>query len=369
MSALQESAQADYNIIGTSDIGWGEQVEAQALVLGLIFGGIQLASIFILDYAREMIPLYGESGSVGGRALTSSIILSLIVTPIAYLRGLRHRNANKSEAALRQRYWDIVPLTIATTLLVALLVVGGFQIFSRPFADVLLDRASTATILVLLSSTLAYSISRHLMLARISELLVTLSVTYLFATLFFSTYFNDNPLWWQNSFSYLGMSESNSRYIFNVGLLFTGILIVTWQFYFMESFTILRDRGLITERTRSLIRWALILTGVLLACVGIFRFGINLIINIIHDVSATGMGVMLGLLMLLLWRFVPGYRPIFYVVSIVMVVLMILSAILKVTGSFNLVGLELAAFALAGLWLILFYRNTELLVARVVSNQ
>jgi hypothetical membrane protein len=206
------------------------------------------------------------------------------------------------------------------------------------------------------------------MLARTAELLITLSMLYLFATLFFAAAFNEDPYWWQNSFSYLGMSGSNSRYIFDVGLLFTGILVITWQFYFMESFVYLRERGLITERTHSLIRWALILVGVMLACVGIFRFGINLFFNVVHDVAATGMGVILGLLMLLLWRFVPGYQRIFYAVSIVMVVLMILSAILKVGGRFNLVGLELAAFALAGLWLILFYRNTELLVAQIAEK-
>jgi len=368
MSTLSESASVDYDIIGTQDVTWGEEVETFALRFALLFGLIQLVSVFVFAWPRDRIPLYGDPGSVGGRALLSSIILSLLVSPIAYLRGIRHRNASKPAGVSLRFAWDTIPVTIAVTLLVALLVVGGFQIFSRPFADVQLDRASAATILVILSGGLAYIISRHLMLARTADLLVTLSVTYLFATLFFSTYFNDNPLWWQNSFSYLGMTESNSRYIFNWGLIFTGLLVVTWQFYFMESFTLLQQHGVITARTHTLIRWALILAGVLLACVGIIRFGIGFIFNVLHDLSATGMGVMLGLLMVSLWRLVPGYRRIFHVVSITMVVLMILAAIFKVTGHFNLVGLELAAFALAGLWLILFYRNTELLLARVVDQ-
>lgn len=363
-----ETALVDYVVLGTHDVAWGEDVEAFALRSALIFGLIQLASVFVFGWSTDMLPLFGEPGSVGGRALISSVILSLIVSPIAYLRGIRYRNAHKPAGASERFPWDAIPVTIAVTLLVALLVVGGFQIFSTPFAEVQLDRASAATILVILVGSLAYLISRHLMLARTAELLVTLSVTYLFATLFFSTYFNDNPLWWQKSFSYLGMTQSNSRYIFNLGLMFTGLLVVIWQFYFMESFTLLRQRGVITQRVHTLIRWALILAGILLACVGIVRFGIGPLFNVIHDLSATGMGVILGVLMLSLRRIVPGYRQDFYVISIAVVLLMVLSAILKVAGHFNLVGLELAAFALAGLWLILFYRNTELLVARTVEE-
>ena len=70
--------------------------------------------------------------------------------------------------------------------------------------------------------------------------------------------------------------------------------------------------------------------------------------------------------MLFLARLVPGYRPIFYTISIVTVVLIVVAAVLKVAGLFSLIGLELAGFALAGLWLLLFERNTDLLVARTV---
>ena len=68
---------------------------------------------------------------------------------------------------------------------------------TRLFQGVTLDRVATATVLVLIASGLAHIITRQLMLTHTAGLLVNLGVIYLFATLFFSTYFDDNPLWWQ----------------------------------------------------------------------------------------------------------------------------------------------------------------------------
>jgi hypothetical protein len=75
------------------------------------------------------------------------------------------------------------------------------------------------------------------------------------------------------------------------------------------------------------------------------------------------MGVLVALLMIALYRLVPGYDKIFYAISSVMALTIVAAAVLKVMGMFNLVGLELTGFVLAVLWLVLFYRNTELLLA------
>lgn len=369
MSKSSKAPVAYRDITGVTDLAWGEEVEASALKMMLIFGIIQLISVFIAEWSHELTPLIGEPGSVAAHALISSLIISVIATPIAYIHGVRHRRRKgQKTTSEHRRHLGVIPVTIAVTLLVGLLVIGSFEIFTRSFVGVMLDRPSSATVLTLIAGGLAYIITRQLMLAHTAALLVNLAVTYLFATLFFATYFNDNPLWWQKSFSYLGMTESNSRYIFDLGLIFTGTLVVIWQAYFLPHFTLLRDDKLITQRTHEIIRWVLILSGVLLAFVGIFRFGISPFFNVVHDLSATGMGVLLAILMLGLQWLVPGYPRIFYYASIVIAVLIAISALLKVFGHFSLVGLELAGFALAGLWLILFFRNTELLVARTLQN-
>lgn len=362
---------ADYSVNFRSirELRFAEEAESTALKFALIFAATQAVAVLIGDWARESVPLSGEWGSVASHALISALIISLIVSPIAYIRGIRFRNSEQAAALRQRRNLGVAPLTIGVMLLSGLLIITGFSIIGDSFIDLSLDIMSTMMALTILAAGLAYIITKTLMLAHTSALFVNLSVFYLFATLFFSTYFQENPQWWQRSFSYLGMTDSNSKMIFNVGLVYTGILVVIWQAYFMEKFTVLLDIGVITPRTHQIIRWALILAGILLAFVGIFRFGISPFFNVVHDVSATGMGVMVGLLMLFLRRLVNGYRPIFYMISITMVVLIVISAVLKVMGVYNLVGLELIAFVLAGLWLVLFERSTSLLVDKTMSER
>ncbi len=354
------------DLLGTVNPAWLAKVERTALIATIVASLAVFAMVLIIDLPNELTPLSGGLGTVASQALIASLILSLIATPWAFLSGIKYRNTLKSPALQARRTWATIPVTIGVTLLIALLIVGGFEIFTRTFQDVMMDSASTATVLVLIIGVLAYSIVRNIMPVKTATTLVNLSAFYLLATLFFAAYFNDNPLWWQKSFSYLGMTDSNSRYIFDVGLLFTGILIVTWQVFFMENFTILEAHGKIDHRTYNIIRWILIIAGVALATVGVVRFGINLFFNIIHDLAATGMGVMVALLMVGLYKLVPGYDRSFYVLSILMALATGAAAILKITGSFNLVGLELAAFSLATVWLVLFHRNTELLVAETL---
>jgi hypothetical protein len=358
----------EVDLPGVHEVNWAHEIEVAAMRATLIFGLIQLISVMIVEWSDELTPLTGEPGSVGGQAIISCLILCLIVTPIAFLRGINYRNTLKSEALPHKRNWAVVPVTIGVALLVLLLVVGGFEIFNRTFEDVMLDKASSATILVLLIGVLAYVISRTIMATKTAGLLVNLMAIYLLATLFFAAYFNDNPLWWQRSFSYLGMTESNSHYIFNIGLVFTGILAIAWQYFFMESFDILESHGNLSHREHTIIRWVLVIAGIALATVGIVRYGIGLFFNIVHDVAATGMGVIVGLLMVGLYWLVRGYTRVFYILSAVMAIMIATAAVLKVMGKFNLVGLELAGFALAALWLVLFYRNTELLVAETVEE-
>lgn len=345
---------------------YAEDAERLALGTALLLGLAQLLSV-VLFYSRGSgASLVDGSNSVGAHALISSLMIALLISPLAYLRGIKFRYTDHLDTKTGEHRWSVVPVTIGTTMLVLLLVTIGFEVISRSFIDVKLDLASTAAILTILAGVLAYLIVTRLMLTKTSALLVHLAVFYLFATLFFSTYGQDNPIWWQRSFSYLGMDDSNTQLIFDLGLILTGILVVTWQYFFMDNFILLEAHNQIDTRSVRVVRLVLITAGVALAFVGIFRFGLSPLTNVVHDTSATGMGVAIGLLMISLRWVVPGYQRIFYLISAVMALLMLLAAVLKVAGFYSLVGLELAAFVLAGIWMLLLYRNTELLVARVL---
>ena len=230
----------------------------------------------MLLYSRgDGASLVDGPNSVGAHALISSLVIALLISPLAYLRGLKFRYTSPLDTQHGQHRWSVVPVTIGTTLLVLLLVTIGFEVISRAFINVKLDLPATAAILTILTGVVTYLIVTRLMLTKTSALLVHLAVFYLFATLFFSTYEQDNPIWWQRSFSYLGMDDSNTRLIFDLGLVLTGILILAWQYFFMDAFTLLEDRNVIESRSITIVRLVLITAGVALAFVGIFRYGVR----------------------------------------------------------------------------------------------
>ena len=343
---------------------FASEIERTALTALLVFGLLAVVTVWIFNASRESIPIAPDRGSVGFQGLMLSMLAAVVITPIAYMRSNRYRNENVP-APLRRKYtWMVVPITIAVTLLVALIVAASFELITHSFQGVELSRISASLRLGTYIGTLSYFLVVWVMRMRGSNL-VYIAVFYLFATLLVAGATNENPMWYQGSFSYLGMTESNSKFIFNLGLPFTGILIVIWTFYFTDYLDVLKHENVITDRTRTLIHYGLILTGILLSFVGIVRFGMGSIGNIIHDVSATGMGVVLGVMMLFMPRLIDRFSRIFYVYSYVVVGLLITAVVLFVMGVYSLTGLELAAFSMAAVWLIIFYRNTVELTEHV----
>jgi hypothetical protein len=128
---------------------------------------------------------------------------------------------------------------------------------------------------------------------------------------------------------------------------------------------VLQEEELIAKRARDIIYWGVILTGVLLSMVGIVRFGIGPIGNIMHDVSATGMGVVLGVMMLAMPRLIRQFPRLFYIYSFAVVAMLVVAVVLFILGFYSLTGLELAAFGMSAVWLLIFYRNVDQLVGQV----
>jgi hypothetical protein len=172
----------------------------------------------------------------------------------------------------------------------------------------------------------------------------------------------DNPLWWQQSFSFLGTTSSNERSVFNATLVFAGILFVILQQFFMDDFIVLRNRGLLTVRKTRWIRGSLIAMGVLMAMVGLIPFGGSMITDTMHDFSAYGLaGILLVYMVAVRWA-LPYFSREFYLMTWFMVAVLLAALALHLLGSINVVGIELIAFALGGAWFLMFVKNVELFV-------
>lgn len=344
-----------------------ETVERLSLWTAMIAALVTAVLTLILGAGEEGLRMVGARDSAAARGLISTVIICLVVGPLAYTRGMRARNRLLPAEFRRDYRISAIPMTLAATLLVAVIVAWSFELFNRSFQGIQFSTAGLTIFLALLSGVVAYGVTTGMSKLRTQGMLY-LVVASLFGTLLFAGATNDDPYWWEYSFSHLGMTASDSKAIFNFGLLFTGALIVIWQQFFIKEFAALERRGLVTHRTVQLIRTGLIASGIMLAMVGVVRFGIGLFFNIIHDLSAGGVGVILGLMMLTMWKLNPHYVKEFYYMSGVILAGMIFAAAAKVLGFIGLTALEMAAFALASLWLILFLRNTELLLEHVAPE-
>ena len=336
-------------------------VERTALWSLIVAGVAMFVVFFIVNAGRESVPIVPDRGSVGFQGLIASILISLILTPYAYVRSTEFRNRSLPDAMRNKYTWFVIPVTIAITLFLALVTGAFFEMITRSFEGLELSRLSASLRLASTMAVLAYILVSWVMRMRNSNL-IYIAVFYLFATLLISGAMHENPLWYQASFSYLGMTESNSKFLFDIGLPFTGLLIIIWSFYFKEYLNILLEDGIITQRTRSLLHWGIVLSAVLLSMVGLVRFGMAPIFNVVHDASATGMGVVLGLMMLFMPWMIKTFSRVFYIYSYVSVAMMVVAVVLMVMGVYSLTGLEMSAFVMASVWLLIFYRNVDQLV-------
>ncbi|MCB9159598.1 MAG: hypothetical protein H6644_07050 [Caldilineaceae bacterium] len=344
-----------------------EQLERIALRTVMIVVLIQASVTLVFGPRNGNIAMVGSPDSAAVRALLSAAVIAAIVGPIAYVRGTRVRNSKLPKEFQQDYRLSAVPITIAGVLVTMLAVSWFYDVLNRAFEGAMFNRITLAILLSISSGVVAYAVAKTMAHLRASGMLY-LVVASLMGTLLLAGAHNENPYWWEYSFSHLGMTDSNSKAIFNVGLIFTGILVLVWQEFFMKEFRSLERRELITLRSYQVFRWGFVVTGIFLAMVGIVRFGIGPLFNIIHDVSATGMGVILGLMMLFMPKLNPHYMRAFYYISWLIVGGLVFSAVIKVLGYVNLTGLEMAGFTLASLWLLLFFRNTKLLLQRVAPE-
>jgi hypothetical membrane protein len=161
-----------------------------------------------------------------------------------------------------------------------------------------------------------------------------------------------DPLWWQKNLSTLGISDDISALAFNLTLIIAGVMVTTIAHYataFLPHSTQAEKRG------RSLVRFGLVLLGILLACVGIFPVDEFLEA---HNTAATGMAIVYVALVLGLRWLLPSMPRVFILLGYVYVGVIVVLAVFFITGYYNLTAVELVAAVLIFSWVIVFLRNT-----------
>lgn len=328
-----------------------ESSESSALLVGAVafVAGTLVAVLMFWD--RE-VPISGR-GSIGDFAAIGGAVAAIaaFVVGSALRRAQNQRDETTGPTRARLHWFDIAALTLAHAVIAMLGWAALASVLSRSFIGASLYATSAGLLAGVTLAVTAYV--AYLSAVNLTPMLLSL-VLALFLTVgaLASMLSATDPLWWQKNLSTLGISDDFSARAFNVTLIIAGVMVTTIAHYataFLPASTESEARG------RNRVRFALVLTGVLLACVGVFPVDEFLEL---HNISATGMVIVYVVMVVSLRRLLPSLPRIFILLGYVYVGVIVILAIFFITGYYNLTAVELVAAVLIFSWVILFLRNT-----------
>ncbi len=319
------------------------------------------------NWGRDPIPFADDAAGFGVQLFFLSILTAFCVSALALVMGLRYRNRLVAAELRRSWVWSFLPLALANAVAVGLTAAVALQFVSLVFRDLSLPALYAVALVGLACGAVAYVVANRNMQVRVGHVFQLFGVT-LLGGIAISAIAGNNPMWWEQSFSFLGERGSDTHTVFNATLIIAGVLMIVLQQFFMDDFIYLRSLRLLTPRKTQIVRVSLIALGVLMALVGTIPFGVNALLNNIHSFAAYGLALILLGYMALVRRLLPYFSREFYATSWTAVVLLVAAVTLHLLGSINTVGVELLAFAIGGSWLMLFIKNVELLVEHLSST-
>jgi len=347
----------------SAPIGWllrhpvanAESRESAALLVGaavFLVGAIPSAIVF---WGHD-VPISGP-GSVGQFVAVVSAVAAIVI--FAATRAVMHTSraagpildpGPAGRGGLLQWY-DVAAIALAhgVIALLAWLAVAG--LLSRSFVGAVVFPVPATLLAAVAIAVTAYCV--FLSAVGLTPILMSVVLAvFVVAGTFASMLSAGDPLWWQENLSTLGISDDISSLAFNLTVLIAGVMVTTLAHYATASIpTSTPDEA----RGRAIVRGALVLLGILLACVGLFPLDQN---PVAHNVSASGMVVAFVSVVVGLRSWIPSMPRVFLLLGYVYVGIIVVLGVWFVTGYYTLTAVELVAFLLIFSWLILLLRNT-----------
>lgn len=290
------------------------------------------------------------TSSIGRSAIVLSFVAGVVAYATAYYQAA-DRNTGK-----RWIFWrDLVTLTFAhSVLLLAATALLTFT-FNAAFKGLQLDIYTSALIVGLAVSAVAYVMIFLAMSVSTEELIIVLS-TILIGGVLLAMVTNNQADWWQINFSYLGSVSSSNPLAFNLTLIISSLVMISLTEYI---FSRLGGKQVKVDNLNYL-KWLFVAVALALGGVGLFPYTPDTILATLHNLSAgllvVGILTMIGTLRWL----VPTLPTEFYVTSYVFGASLVVATVLfKWVGYLTLTAYELVAFGVSFVWLILFLRNLQ----------
>ncbi|HEU4757703.1 MAG TPA: hypothetical protein VFS72_13625 [Agromyces sp.] len=361
-----------------------ESVESSALIVG--------AAVFVVSGVLGLLLFWGRALPIAGPgSLGLSVALGAsIVAALAFWAGrlvLRRRfggaaseagNGDASpvevtsapsgpdrapgsldEAGPRLHWFDVLALALAHAVIALLGWTGLADVLEQSFLGAEVYTIPAAALFGTALALTAYV--SFLSSVRMTPMLLSLVLAvFLVVGVITAMLSSTDPLWWQKNLSALGMTDDVSALAFNLTLVIAGAIVTIVARYATAG---LPDATPAERRGRDVVRYGLMLIGILLACVGIFPVDDFFAV---HNTVATGMAVVYAVLVIGLPRFLPSMPRVFVYLGWAYVGVIVVLAVFFATGYYNLTAVELVAGLLIFSWIILFLRNTGSVVPRRV---
>ncbi len=327
-----------------------EARESSALLAGGAAFVITTVIAGIVFWGRSA-PISGP-GSVGQFVGFAAAIAAAVV--FAGTRVLMRRRASSPAdgQGTRLRWFDIAALALAHGIIALLGWIGLSALLAQSFKGAVVFSVSAAILAGAAVAVTAYA--AFLSAANLTPMLVSvLLAVFVSAGVLASMLSSSDPLWWQKNLSALGIADDISALAFNLTLIIAGVILTIVAHYVTAPIPAETKAEI---RGRRLVRWAIALIGILLACVGIFP--VDEFMQA-HNLSATGMAIVYVALVIALPHLIPRLPRVFVWLGYVYVGVIVVIAVFFINGYYNLTAVELIAFLLIFSWLIVFLRNTS----------
>lgn len=323
-----------------------ESIESVALMVGAA-AFVVSAVIAIFAFRDGAAPISGPDSLGQFVAVVSAIVTVLVVV---WARMLVRARPKADPALPRLSWFDVAAIALAYGLIALLGWIGIASVLSLSFigAEVF---AYWAIILAGVATAVTAYVA-FLSAVRLTPMLLSVILAlFLVVGTLTSMLSASDPQWWTHNLSSLGITNDLSSRAFNITLIVGGVLVTTLANYATATL----PSGTVDEqRHRRLVRLALTLIGILLACVGIFPMDVSLAL---HNLSATGMAIVFVTLVLSLRVLIPATPHVFVLLGYVFVAVIVVLGVFFAIGYYSLTAVELVVAVLVFSWLIVFMRN------------
>lgn len=324
--------------------------ELSALGLGaLAFTVVAVAALVVFRWDDAPITGPGSLGAFASLASAITAALAFAAGRYALHRQGRTRIAGVLDvvdvAAMAFAHGIIALLgwTLAATIMAQSFI--GATVYAMPI--LVLGGAAAAV-----SAYVAFLSATHMD----AQLLAIVLATFLALGVIASMLTADDPRWWEENLSSLGITSDVSALAFNLTLIIAGFLLTVLARYATRAIPTAAESSVGRVRT------TLVLIGVFLGCVGIFKVDSQFWI---HTGVASGMAIAFAVMTIRLKAWIPGISRAFLPVGWLFFAVIFVLAVLFGTGYYTLTAVELVAGVLIFAWIILFLRTVGALDADV----